>query len=169
MRILVFFASMLSAVFLLQSAADVGLFAYLRCNAGSYQKSSLEVDHLFAPRRRTSHVMAQGTVDGEHVKVALKSLYSRTHHLTPRERAASLKAAGRSVPIYKRKDGETSEVIIQGRSLGYVEAEFFEGGSRRATIVFGLTLILTPVLFFLTRRLLLSPKSDRRGGGAPVR
>ncbi|WP_264510494.1 hypothetical protein [Luteolibacter rhizosphaerae] len=163
-----FFASMLSAVFLLQSAADVGLFAYLRCNAGSYQKSSLEVDHLFAPRRRTSHVMAQGTVDGEHVKVVLKSLYSRTHHLTPRERAASLKAAGRSVPIYKRKDGGGSESLIQGRSLDYVEADFFEHGSRRSAIVFGVTLILTPLLFFLTRRLLLSSKTDPRGGGASV-
>lgn len=169
MRILLFFGTMLSAAFLLLAAAEVGLFAYFRCNAGRYQKSNLVVEHLSAPRRQTSHVMARGIVDGEYAEVALKSLLARTGHLGPRERRAALEAAGWSVPIYKRTDGEVFGFLVQGRSLNYVEADFIEHGSRRAAIVFGVTLILTPVFFFLTRRLLLSPKSHRQGRGALVR
>ena len=68
-----------------------------------------------------------GTVEGVAVRIPLKSLMKEE----------------KSVPIYKRKSAFTS-TLFNGRSLRFVEADFFENGSRRAWHVFLLTLISTP-------------------------
>jgi hypothetical protein len=153
--ILLFFALGVSAIYLMLSLSEVGLHQYLKYKADGYDKRTLEVERFQYPttgagRPLSRHLMAHGTVDGVAVRVPLKSLLIKIRKLPREERAGVLMKEGKSVPIYKRKSDITS-TLFNGRSLRFVEADFFENGSSRAWYVFLLTMISTPVLFLLFR------------------
>jgi hypothetical protein len=143
---------MLSATYLGVSAAQVAVFGYLRCQVSEYRKSMLEIESLEPSQRRKHYVMALGSVEGRPVRVALTSLCREIRKLSAEERRAVFKKPKRSVPVYVRTDGANPGFLIQGRSMGCIEADFFEHGYRRANLVFVGTLLLTPVLLIVTRR-----------------
>ncbi len=154
--ILLFFGCMLSAVYLLISGTEVARHAYIRHNAAHYHKTTLQVERFNQPlkltgRKRPANLMAYGTVEGEQVKVSLKSLRARLHGLPRAERLATLERDHKTIPIYKRNE-PAADILIMGRSPGFLEADYFEQGPPRAKPVFITTLILFPTLFLMFRR-----------------
>jgi hypothetical protein len=154
--IFLFFALGLSAVCLMLSLSEVGLHQYLKYKADDYVKTTLKVQRFHYPttnsgRPLSQHLMAHGTVDGVAVKIPLKSLLNKIRKLPREERSEVLMKEEKSVPIYKRKSDFTS-MLFNGRSLRFVELDFFKNGSSRARYVFLVTLISSPVLFLWFRK-----------------
>jgi hypothetical protein len=150
--IFLFFVTGVSACFLMLSLTEIALHQYLKSKAADYVKTTFEVDHFHYPMRKSGrtlakHLMAHGTVDGEPVTVALKSVRIRIDNTPRAQRGEKLMNESKVVPIYKRRSDVTS-TLFQGRSLKFVEADYFENGSPRAWPFFLTTLITCP-LFFL--------------------
>lgn len=165
------FGCMLSGVYLLLAGTEVARHAYIRYNAGSYHKTTLQVERFNYPlksvgRKRPGNLMAYGIVEGEEVEVSLKSLRSRLIGLPRAEQLATLERGYKTIPIYKR-DQQAADILIMGRSPGFLEADYFEHGQSRAKPVFIANLILFPTFFLMVRRRLKRNNQSFQEGSGP--
>lgn len=153
--LLIFLGAGVSALYLMLSLTEIALHQYFKSKSHDYVKTTFIVDHYHHPmwmagRGRSQKLLATGTVDGDQVKIPLKSLLSRIQKFPRKDRIQRLRMESKTVPVYKRKSDITSRTF-QGRSLSIVEADYFENGSHNAWHYFLTTLIITPLLFLWCR------------------
>lgn len=150
---------MLSGVFLLESLTEIALVQYFRGNLAKYRKVLLHVDELSFPltsdgRPLGKYLMASGTIDGEAVRVPLKSLKNRITHLPPGDRARVLRELDKDILGYMSLDPDVGTLLLKGRSRKFVEADYFENGDPTANWVFAVSFIASCFLGWQARVLI---------------
>jgi hypothetical protein len=150
---------MLSGVFMMISLSEIALAQYFRINRSKYSKAMLRVEKFSFPltshgRPLAENLMASGTIEGELVRLPLNSLKMRILKLPRSERARSLRYLGKEVPGYWSSDPDTTGVLFNGRSLRFVEADYFENGHPTANAVFALSLVASCFLGWQARVLI---------------